>query len=470
MRIAQQFLLTVLAASLSLAQPSQKAAPPPSFSLAASVADLVRAPSELLLDIAMTSISDRGVPLGVAFGPPPWKTFLLDVRDSAGKPVSETPFLRQERLPATSGGPAVTLGPGATSHTVLVLNSLYDLSQPGEYTVQVGRLDEASGTTVKSSPVVLRVPPPGQIALASKPAFSVAVAALCASVQTGWRIPVEIAVTNVSPQPIRLAVWRGHTPYHELREAEEFGSGIEIHRQGADVRLTPHGQAVRRGEELPDGAFALVSIQPGAVWKERRAIGGFSGISVPGSYTIQVSLIDPASGLPVKSNPISVTVTDPDQSASARSESRPPFIVTLRAEEEPHDASGNVRRFPVLLCMTNISGRQIALDNYITKDRIEVWDSRGEPVPITKDGRFIRTSFDGGAAGGANPIRPGDSLCGDLNLGPLYDLSKPGVYSAQVARADELDMPPGQSLAGAPLVRSNVIPLVVGGATPNREK
>ena len=49
--------------------------------------------------------------------------------------------------------------PGATFEDHVDLTSIYDLSQPGKYTVQVQRTDAVSKTLVKSNTVTVTVTP-----------------------------------------------------------------------------------------------------------------------------------------------------------------------------------------------------------------------------------------------------------------------------------------------------------------------
>jgi hypothetical protein len=327
----------------------------------------------------------------------------------------------------------------------------------------VQRADPNTGKTVKSNAVTLNVPWHTQEGLSPAPAIRIAATAPQGSVRAGWSVPIEIAVTNVSKHGLRLAVWQGvGRTTHWLAEAQEFGSGIEVSdSMGAPAPLTKVGRALHSGDDVPEGFFIYVPVRPGEVWKETRVIGTISDISAAGHYTATVVLMDPSGGL-VRSNPVTLAVTSADQLGREDPEAAPPFIVTIRSTsgEDNNDPFSSRDGLPVRVCMTNIADREIKLDNSITRDYVEVWDSKGVPVPMTEDGRVIRRSFGQGSVSNVHPIAPGESMCGGINLRGLYAFSKPGDYSVQVERAREPSTNP-DSKANLPLVKSNVITVSV---------
>jgi hypothetical protein len=52
-------------------------------------------------------------------------------------------------------------------------------------------------------------------------------------------------------------------------------------------------------------------------------------------------------------------------------------------------------------------------------------------------------------------VKPRKALCGGINVGVIYDLSRPGAYRVRTDRYDEPDATPGQKLGELPLVHSN---------------
>jgi hypothetical protein len=52
-------------------------------------------------------------------------------------------------------------------------------------------------------------------------------------------------------------------------------------------------------------------------------------------------------------------------------------------------------------------------------------------------------------------VKPRKALCGGIEVGGIYDLSKPGAYRIRIDRYDESDTTPGQKLGDLPIVQSN---------------
>jgi hypothetical protein len=208
--------------------------------------------------------------------------------------------------------------------------------------------------------------------------------------------------------------------------------------RGAPVPLTRDGQAYRAGEDLPEGTFEYVLLEPGEVRKEIKAVGAISDIHTPGKYTVQVSLVDPVSGLTVKSAPAMFTIMgDVPPSAEV-----PPFVVTARLLNPDDDPLRS--RFPVLQCTTNISDSGLRLAN--STDYYEIRDDQGKPILIRQSDPVVPD------ASHEFYLGPGDSLCGEFNLDGFAGLDNAGKYSVQLGRV--WNRP-------SEVVKSNVITLSV---------
>jgi hypothetical protein len=113
--------------------------------------------------VTMINDSDRVVHYGLTN--PGWD-YEMDVRDASGNPVPETERLRELRENLKNGriitGRNIlgTLRPHETAQDTIEVSSFYDLSSPGEYSIQVQRefLDVGKGF-VKSTRLVLTVTP-----------------------------------------------------------------------------------------------------------------------------------------------------------------------------------------------------------------------------------------------------------------------------------------------------------------------
>lgn len=448
------------AAGVCLGQTSQPAnAKKPSFSIAISMPQVIKAESELLLEIVMTNTSEKDISYGIVFGEPPWQEFGIDLRDATGHPVPKTPAGYRSSLPLVGSAIRVPLAPGEVTHPQIILNRVYDLSQPGEYTVAVRRLDYASEIDVKSNTLTFRVPPSPQPHGNRKPAFAISLTTPFDSVKTGWQIPVQVAVKNLSDKGITLAVWEG-LQNAAKKEPDESGFGWDVRDgKGNPVPLTKEGQALFNRDELPIGSFRFVPIEPGVVVEETRVVGGIYDVGSPGNYSVQVVLIDPTTNLPVKSNTLSLAVSD---SAGLH----PPFIITISST--PNLMGGN--EVGLRICRTNISDHRIMLDNGTYLDEISVRDGQGAPVPLTEEGRKERQVEHYQILNGVDRtevssavqnLQPGKNLCGEMSLNVDWDLSKPGKYSIQIIQPDYPDKAPGQKIEDLPTVKSNTIPWTV---------
>jgi len=386
--------------------------------------------------------------------------FQIDLRDAAGRSVPETPAGQRIRNGpgAVSGAVSFPLAPGKALRPQIILNRVFDLSQPGEYTVQASRTDSAAGVEVKSNLLSFRVPRSRLPSQPDKPAISIAITTPFDSVKVGWQVPVAISVKNLSDQGTLLAVWNGQNRDATSKEPDEFGFGLEVRdSKGNPVSLTKQGQALSHRDELPNGYFTFVPILPRDTVTETRIVGGIYDIADAGKYSLQVVLTDPTTNLPVKSNTVNVAVSD-------SAELHPSFIINIGPEESFMETDG----FGLRICQTNISDHQIKLDNATFNREISLRDSQGAPVPLSAEGKkrmaeerekFVRGDR-GTDASHLWYLGPGENLCGVITLGAndtYWELHKPGKYSIQIVRIDYPDKTAGQEIEDLPMVKSNTI-------------
>jgi hypothetical protein len=98
-------------------------------------------------------------------------TLRVDVQDSQGNVPPDTQLGRSMnhladarpdpawRAAARAAGTLVSLKPGEEWRTTIWVSDLYDVSKPGEYSVQVRRWDEETKTWVKSNTITVTVTP-----------------------------------------------------------------------------------------------------------------------------------------------------------------------------------------------------------------------------------------------------------------------------------------------------------------------
>ena len=122
-----------------------------------------KAGSKVIVDVLLTNISSGKVLLPAGGGEDilPWYT--IQVRRKDGAPVPESQLVQaQKRGSAKPLPPGMfkvdnysrimgELQPGQTAKERVVLNDLYDLSQPGDYVVQAERIEPANGAILKST-------------------------------------------------------------------------------------------------------------------------------------------------------------------------------------------------------------------------------------------------------------------------------------------------------------------------------
>ena len=140
----------------SAAQTSQ-----PTFSVTIAAAQgPFQAGSPIKIDITIKNVSDHEIRVErEAIQSMGESTHEFDVRDSNGNPVPETRYYRRFKDPLTwHNYRRSILAPGGTAKDEVTLNKLYDLSIPGEYTVQARRHNDFySGEWVKSNTIKITV-------------------------------------------------------------------------------------------------------------------------------------------------------------------------------------------------------------------------------------------------------------------------------------------------------------------------
>ncbi len=298
----------------AIGPPDERSSPSPSFSLTISLArNAIGANTEEPLEVTITNISKHDIWFYPMEQPWPWfADCWVDLRDRKGRAPSDRPLTefkaRALRPYLTTANIAIALKPGKQLQVEILLNRFYDLSRPGQYTIQAHRRDD-SGMIVNSNTITARFGETFRPGKGSKPPFSITLRVGAEEVVAGTTVQATIAVTNVSKHHVNLAIWRGVTSAGMTTDIpDEFASGLEIRdSQDRPAPLTKMGQDLLNYEDVPAGRFHFTWLRPGRTEEQRRDISLYD-LSRPGEYTLQVTLMDPASHLQVKSNPVKVTV------------------------------------------------------------------------------------------------------------------------------------------------------------------
>jgi len=136
-----QTLATVLIATHSYIAVGDSSGP---FSIAISTAhDSIKVNSEPMLQIDLTNTSGHEIRIAKSPGDSEAEfQFDIEVRDPNGNPAQETAYLRKLKDKNTLkwwSRISLTLAPGESLKDTALIGKLFDLSQPGKYTVQVSR-------------------------------------------------------------------------------------------------------------------------------------------------------------------------------------------------------------------------------------------------------------------------------------------------------------------------------------------
>jgi hypothetical protein len=124
--------------------------------------DVVKAKSEIRVKTTVVNNSNGKISLERSPEDMAELEFQVDVRDNQGNPAHLTEYgrqvIKQEGIPLVTHFAGYTvLHPGGTLKCDVVITRLYDLTQPGKYTIQVQRIEDALKMIVKSNTITVTV-------------------------------------------------------------------------------------------------------------------------------------------------------------------------------------------------------------------------------------------------------------------------------------------------------------------------
>lgn len=411
----------------------------PRFSLTITLSqDAIRGDAEIPLEIVMTNTSAERISYGAELASPLWMHLCaLDVRDPDGKQLEQKPIPWPPGHLGVTSGILVTLNPGEEVRTEILLSRVYNLNTPGKYTIQA--MERDGSNLVKSNVVTLTMGNAISAKHRAKPPVSVTLTAAYNSLRAGYRLPITVAVKNTSRKVIALRTWQPQSfcssGFPETCDFSEFGSGVAVRDSaGSAAQLTKEGHGLEEGKILPAGSFSLVSLKPGETYEDTMIVGTLFDLGRPGSYVIQLALFDPATGLTVKSNPLSVAVNSGDQKP------QPPFLIHIRHTGEFFWTSCPSRenayfRFEV----TNLSDHAIGFDAAPGGYNLNVYDDRGLLMPLDEtSAKYYRGPLPRNKpnAQATRDLQPGESTNETVSLSPGYDLPHDRSYTVQIEAFD----------------------------------
>ena len=276
--------------------------------------------------------------------PTTWSTALwpeieygVNVRNAQGQTPSESRYMKRLRGTDTSKPATVTVesqptwslavlaSAGATYAEDLDLTALYDLSKPGDYSVQVFRRDDNQGpyrrddnkSSIKSNTLSITVVPltaPNVLqsrAQGGSPGAPLSITIWPNRPRLGNSFDVEVVTKNISDHPIALDTARD--------DKDLLGSVYEVDMVGSNGNPPPEtefatsvGNGTQASPKLTlSPSLALfghpATLRPGEEWHDSAYVHYLYDLRQPGEYTIQVRRWDPETKTWVRSNAITDT-------------------------------------------------------------------------------------------------------------------------------------------------------------------
>jgi len=414
--------------------------------------DIVRPQANVLLEMKLTNVGHVETWLP-SQSPDIW-SYEVELRDAQGTPIPRTSeWMRaiSERPTNVTLNASIPLAAGASLTKTVVLDNLFDLRKPGQYTVRLSFDSFAcgnSGTRVTSNLTNFTVGAPANQPSGSKSGISVTASASRTRLPSGWAVPLDIVVQNKSTRPLRWAI---DNPPNTA--PDEFLTGAEVFGPAGEMRQPPKQPDPDWSFSRVRDAVSILEIPPGKSAEQIALLGDLLDVSKPGKYRAKVSFVDPLSNQLITSNTVSFEIEDPTSSSPLPKQ--PPFIVTLQSV---HFSPSKPN---VLICMSNISDHDIGMDNFALKDFVSVEAPDGTRAAMNEaalkdwEPEKLKQVPAGPQGCCSATVKPRRALCGGIGVGVIYDLSKPGAYRIRVDRYDEPDATPGQKLGDLPIVHSN---------------
>src|ERR1700730_9323434 len=157
--------VAVLAATNTLGAQSAKTSQPvvPAFEIAISLeSSVVKAGSKITVKATLVNKSSSNLLFSTDENIAKLD-FKADVRDSQGNLAPLTEYgrsvMRNETAPDITSAGYSMVRPGETKKSDVDITKLYNLSQPGKYSIRVQRIDDAIKMAVKSNTITLTVTP-----------------------------------------------------------------------------------------------------------------------------------------------------------------------------------------------------------------------------------------------------------------------------------------------------------------------
>ncbi len=304
--------------------PQSNAVVGPLFSMTLSpVQAVVQAGSAVKAKVVTVNTSSSDLYFVFPVGPGRTASYTATVHEQSGNvpPDTELNRILRARLMEGSFG-YERIKPGDVLVDVVDIGTFYDLSKPGSYTIQVERSATISPVVVKSNPIIITVAPAETPQ--SSPSSAQAATTQSSFSLTLWTSPRALSFTaqglgfdvitkNVSNHNVFLRMEAPEKPQagsiYKVDVKDSNGASPPQRESGRLSKIddqTPVASAVTSTPRQPGESLCL---HPGEDWRDTIRLKDFYDINTPGPYTIQVHRWDDETETWVKSNTITVTVT-----------------------------------------------------------------------------------------------------------------------------------------------------------------
>ncbi len=268
----------------------------------------------------------------------------------------------------------------------------------------------------------------------SAPAFSIVLTGPASPVPVNGPIIVAVTIINITDKPL----WWDprYVDFRYLLERD----GQKIERTFPNRRGPGKGRRNDPSANLKDETV-VVSYPPGKMFKFTLDLKRLYKITEPGTYTFQINVSDSVPGTLVKSNPVTITVTEPSRAlqpqgaAAPRPTARTSYTPAIDTLDDTVTAGSQIR---LQIEVTNTSNDQFVYDPGITKLVFDVRNAQGGSAPLMPAGESLRKMYGSVGHGQLITVPQGKTMsAGAAQLDKIYDLSKPGKYTVQVSRFDD---------------------------------
>jgi len=262
------------------------------FSIEASVAQNVvpsGSPVKLKVEITNNSAETAGFAedgMGLA----------VEVRDSTGNLLPWTEKYKRTLRAPSFRRISIKLAPGETRKWMFLLNDMYDLSRPGQYSAQIGWSGHGTYPDVRSNTVQFTISSAmSQNVEVPTTSFTLEIDTSKDVVKSGSPINFRIFATNVTDQDLDL-------------DNDPNLYSIEVRDQSQiEPPVTEAGKELQR--EHGKGSRNHVHLKAGeVVGLGAMSISDLYDFKQPGEYSIQIGRMDEKTKTLVKSNTMTITV------------------------------------------------------------------------------------------------------------------------------------------------------------------